>query len=329
MTQTTADVVIVGAGPVGLYAGYYAGFRGLSAVLLDSLPEVGGQISAMYPEKYLYDIAAFPQIKGRDLVGNLADQMSVFGHPIYMGEQATTLEGELGAFVVSTDTGRRIHARAVLVTGGIGTFTPRRAPVGSEYEGRGLSYFVKEPELMRGSDVVILGGGDSAVDWALALEGLARSVTLVHRREQFRAHEHSLALLRASSVDVITSANLTAVHGDDALSSVEITRAGTVLNRPADHLVSALGFIADLGPLTQWGLEMRERFIAVDQHMSTSRRGVYSAGDITDFDGKVRLLSVGFGEAATAINNLAVALRPELSLMPGHSSDQVESGALV
>ncbi|WP_127817807.1 NAD(P)/FAD-dependent oxidoreductase [Microbacterium sp. CPCC 204701] len=324
-----ADVLIVGAGPVGLYAAYYAGFRGMSAIVVDSLPEVGGQISAMYPEKYLYDIAGFPRIKGRELVENLTAQMSVFAHPVLLGEQAVSLAGELGDFELTTASGHRFHARSVVITGGIGTFTPRRPPVATEYEGRGLSYFVKDPELLRGADVVVLGGGDSAVDWALTLEDVAGSVALVHRRDQFRAHEHSLALLRASRVEVLTSAQIAAAYGEDVLNAVDVVCAGETLSRKADHVVSALGFIADLGPLTEWGLEMRERHIAVDPHMSTSRRGVYAAGDISDFDGKVRLLAVGFGEAATAINNLAVALRPELSLMPGHSSDQVTSGALV
>ena len=322
------DVVIVGAGPVGLYAAYYAGFRGLSAVLIDSLPELGGQIAAMYPEKYLYDIAGFPRIKGRELVANLAEQMSVFGHAVYLGEQAETLDGELGAFVVRTSAGRDVRARAVLITGGIGTFTPRRPPVPQHYEERGLSYFVKDPELLRGSDVVVLGGGDSAVDWALTLEGIARSVVLVHRRAQFRAHEHSLAELGSSSVEIVTDAQVVGAHGEERLTAVDIAVGDGVERREVHHVVSALGFIANLGPLADWGFDLRERHIAVDPQMSTSRRGVYAAGDITDFDGKVRLLSVGFGEAATAINNLAVALRPELSLMPGHSSDQITSGAM-
>lgn len=323
------DVIIIGAGPVGLYAGYYAGFRGLSAVLVDSLPEVGGQISAMYPEKYLFDIAGFPRIKGRELVANLTDQMAVFHHPVLLGEQAVALEGEIGEFAVTLASGGRVRARSVLITGGIGAFTPRRPPVGAEFEGRGLSYFVKDPELLRGGDVVVIGGGDSAVDWALTLEGVAKSVTLVHRRAQFRAHEHSLSLLRDSTVEIVTNAQIAGAYGDGALAAVDIDAGGTVTRRDVQHVVSALGFIADLGPLAEWGFALRERHIAVDPHMSTTRPGVYAAGDITDFDGKVRLLAVGFGEAATAINNLAVALRPELSLMPGHSSDQVASGALV
>ncbi|MFK0156642.1 NAD(P)/FAD-dependent oxidoreductase [Streptomyces sp. NPDC090499] len=316
------DVLIVGAGPVGLYASYYAGFRGLSAVILDSLSEVGGQISAMYPEKYLYDIAGFPQIRGRDLIKSLDEQAGRFDHPVLLGQQATALDGEPGAFVVTTSEGVRIRARAVLLTSGIGTFTPRTPPAGAEYLGRGVSYFVTDPESLADQDVVVLGGGDSAVDWALMLESVARKVTLVHRRDQFRAHGHSVKLLHESRVEILTRARLIGVQGDEALRAVEVDHDGGTKVLDADHVVSALGFIADLGPLLDWRLEMRDRYVAVDQRMATSRDGVYAAGDLADFDGKVRLLSVGFGEAATAVNNLAVRLDPAQSLMPAHSSDQ-------
>lgn len=317
------DVLIVGAGPVGLYAAYYAGFRGLSTVVVDSLDEVGGQITAMYPEKYLYDIAGFPQIRGRDLVGNLAAQAAQFDMPILLDHQVRTVEGELGDFLVTTAPGARIRTRTILLTSGIGTFTPRPSAVGEEFLGRGLSYFVTDPEAIRGKRAVVLGGGDSAVDWALMLEPIAAQVTLVHRRAQFRAHAHSVKLLKDSSVELITGAQVVGACGQHRLEAVEVEHEGRRVRVEADHVVSALGFVADLGPLLDWGLEMRGRHVAVDQTMRTSREGIYAAGDLSDFDGKVRLLSVGFGEAATAVNNLAVRLHPEQSLMPAHSSDKM------
>lgn len=323
-TKEPLDVLIVGAGPVGLYASYYAGFRGLTSMVVDSLEEAGGQIAAMYPEKLLYDIAGFPAVRGRDLVANLLEQSSQFDSHLLLGHQALTLEGGLGAFVVTTDRGVSISARTILVTGGIGTFTPRPPGAGLEFLGRGLSYFVRDPEGMRAKQVVVVGGGDSAVDWALMLERLAAKVTLVHRREQFRAHAHSVRLLQESNVSIITNARVLDVQGDSRVRSVTVeAKGGEPQVIEADEVVSALGFIAELGPLLDWGLDVQDRYITVDQHMMTSREGVYAAGDIADFDGKVRLLAVGFGEAATAINNLTVSLHPELSLMPPHSSDQI------
>lgn len=322
------DVLIVGAGPVGLYASYYAGFRGLTAMVVDSLEEVGGQISAMYPEKYLYDIAGFPQVRGRDLVAALADQAAVFQHPVLLGQQARTLQTQGDGYLVTTDKGVQISARSILLTSGIGTFTPRPPTAGEEYVGRGLSYFVSDPSVHRGQRVVVVGGGDSAVDWALMLEEVAEQVTLVHRRDQFRAHAHSVQLLNSSSVEIVTNAKMVAVHGTESLTAVELDLAGERRTIDTDHVVSALGFVADLGPLLHWGIEMSGRYVAVDQHMRTSKAGIYAAGDLADFDGKVRLLSVGFGEAATAVNTLAVYLDSSRSLMPGHSSDQLVAGGV-
>lgn len=320
------DLLIIGAGPVGLFASYYAGFRGLTTTLVDSLSVVGGQITAMYPEKLMYDIAGFPAVRGRDLVAALERQASVFDQPVFLGHQAVTLRGEQGDFTVTTDQGATIRTRTVLLTGGIGTFTPRPCPVGEKFLGHGLSYFVTDPEQYRDQDVVVLGGGDSAVDWALMLEVVARSVTLVHRRARFRAHAHSVTQLEKSSVRIMTDAQVTSISGGSHVELVVVKDKDDEHDIKATQVVSALGFIADLGPLTKWGLEMRERHIAVDQRMHTSRPGVFAAGDLTDFDGKVRLLVTGFGEAATAVNHAAVLVHPEESLTPAHSSDQPPGG---
>jgi thioredoxin reductase (NADPH) len=318
------DVLIIGAGPVGLYGAYYAGFRGLSVGVMDSLPEPGGQISAMYPEKLIYDIAGFPTVKGRELVERLLAQAGRFSPHYLLGEQADQLERlPDGRLRIVTASGAQMTCRAVVIAGGIGRFAPRPIPAGQEFLGRGLEHFVPRPDTYAGKDVVIVGGGDSACDWALALEPVARSVTLVHRREAFRAHRHTVDLLRRSSVKMLTPYTVSGLQGTARVESVEISevKAKTTRTLACDEVVAALGFTADLGSLESWGLTVRDRRILVDSRMSTGVHLVYAAGDIADYEGKVRLIAVGFGEVATAVNNAAVALDPDLELFPGHSTD--------
>jgi thioredoxin reductase len=335
--QTTAapgravevDLLVVGAGPAGLYAAYYAGFRGLRTAIVDSLPEPGGQVTALYPEKMVYDVAGFPGIKGRDLVAGLVEQAARFDPVYLLGERAEHLTNEAGhrpragdRLVVTTDKGTRVTTGAVVITGGIGTFTPRPLPGGAEWEGRGLAYVVKELAAHTGQDVVIVGGGDSAVDWALALDGLASSVTLVHRRKHFRAHAASVADMEKGATVLVTDAQVDSLEGDERLHTVHVKhKDGAVTSHKANSVIAALGFTADIGPLETWGIEIVDRKIMVDTAMRTSVAGVYSAGDITEYAGKVRLIAVGFGEAATAVNNAATYLDPDQPLFPGHSSD--------
>jgi len=323
------DLLVVGAGPAGLYAAYYAGFRGLRTAIVDSLPEPGGQVTALYPEKMVYDVAGFPGIKGRDLVAGLVEQAARFDPAYVLGERAEHLTNEAGhrprageRLVVTTDKGTRISTGAVVITGGIGTFTPRPLPGGAEWEGRGLTYVVKELAAHAGQDVVIVGGGDSAVDWALALDGLAASVTLVHRRKHFRAHAASVTDLEKGATVLVTDAQVDSLEGDERLHTVHVKhKDGAVTSHKANSVIAALGFTADIGPLETWGIEIVDRKIMVDTAMRTSAPGVYSAGDITEYPGKVRLIAVGFGEAATAVNNAATYLDPDQPLFPGHSSD--------
>ncbi|MGY1631433.1 NAD(P)/FAD-dependent oxidoreductase [Geodermatophilus sp. SYSU D01186] len=327
--RVDVDLLVVGAGPAGLYAAYYAGFRGLRTAVVDSLPEPGGQVMALYPEKMVYDVAGFPGIKGRDLVAGLVQQAARFDPVYVLDERAESLTDEAGhrpragaRLVVTTDKGTRISCGAVVVTGGIGTFTPRPLPGGAAWEGRGLTYVVKELAAHAGQDVVIVGGGDSAVDWALALEPIAASVTLVHRRRHFRAHAASVADLERGRTVLVTDAQVDSLEGDDVLHTVHVrTKDGTVTPHKAQAVIAALGFTADIGPLETWGLDIVDRKIMVDTAMRTSVPGVYSAGDITEYAGKVRLIAVGFGEAATAVNNAATYLDPDQPLFPGHSSD--------
>jgi len=315
------DILVIGAGPTGLFATYYAGFRGMRVAVVDSLPELGGQITAMYPEKQILDVAGFPTVKGRDLVAGLVEQAST-AHPEYfLDRTATSLTEEPDAAVVGLDDGTTIRAKALLITAGIGKFSPRPLPAGDGWLGRGMEFFVPSFAPYAGKDVVIVGGGDSAFDWALHLEPVARSVTLVHRRDAFRAHQRTVAAVRSSSVEILTRAEVSALRGNGVLESVEISVDGAPVTRPAQALVAALGFVADLGPLQQWGIEVSKRHVVVDASMRTSRDRVFAAGDVTEYPGKVRLIAVGFGEAATAVNNAAVVVDPAAHVFPGHSSE--------
>jgi thioredoxin reductase (NADPH) len=317
----SVDMLIVGAGPVGLFGAYYAGVRTLTTAVLDSLEEPGGQITAMYPEKAIFDVAGFPAIPGRQLVAQLVAQAAPHDPQYFLGHQAVELERGDGGFAVTTSQGARIECRSILITGGIGTFTPRPLPVGGEYLGRGLFHFVPDPTAYEGQHVVVVGGGDSALDWALMLEPIAKSVTIVHRRAEFRAHPHSVNLLRASSVTMLTDAQIGGVRGDPDVTEVDIDVAGTLTTLPCDKLVAALGFTANLGPLMEWGIEIRKRQIMVDTMGRTTVPGIYAAGDIVDYEGKVKLIATGFGEVATAVNNAAAYLNPNVSAFPGHLSD--------
>jgi thioredoxin reductase (NADPH) len=319
---THVDLLIVGAGPTGLYGAYYAGFRDLRVALLDALPEVGGQITAMYPEKLIYDVAGFPAIRGQALVDALREQAGQWDPVLLLGRSAVEVHHHADGVTVHTSGGETVHAKALLITAGIGNFTPRELPAGTEYEGRGLRYFVPRLDELAGRDVVVVGGGDSALDWALGLEPIARSVTLVHRREKFRAHERSVAQLRAGSVRVLTPYEVHKCSGDPHLEEVVVrTRDGVTEALAATDLVAALGFIADLGPIESWGLQLRRRHIRVDRTMRTNQPRVFAAGDIADYDGKVKLISIGFGEAALAVNHITTVVRPGTSAAPGHSSD--------
>jgi ferredoxin/flavodoxin---NADP+ reductase len=317
------DLLIVGAGPAGLYAAYYAGFRGMSVALMDSLPEPGGQVTALYPEKMIYDVAGFPAIKGQDLIDNLVKQAAPFNPAYLLGHRAEEMELTDERVVITSHRDLEVAAKAMVITGGIGTFTPRPLPDAEEFEGRGLRYFVPKLDELADQDVLIVGGGDSAFDWAHSLESIAKSITLIHRRDKFRAHEHTVAQVMASTVRVMTHTEVARIIGQDHVEAVEVFNNQTDDRETlkVQAVVAALGFTADLGPLTRWGLDQRKRHIVVDTSMRTNLPRVFAAGDITEYEGKVRLISVGFGEAAIAVNNAAPVIDPALKLFPVHSSD--------
>jgi thioredoxin reductase len=319
--RVEADLLVVGAGPTGLFAAYYAGFRGMTVAVVDSLPELGGQITAMYPEKQIFDVAGFRSVKGRDLVEALVAQAATAEPTYVLGRTATSLERGAESLTIGLDDGTAVVARAVLVTAGIGKFTPRPLAAGDGWLGRGLEFFVPSFAPYAGKDVVIVGGGDTAFDWALHLEPIASSVILVHRRDAFRAHERTVAAVRAAEVEILTNAEVTALRGDPTVEEVDLTVAGEPVTRKAQAVVAALGFVADLGPLQEWGIATSKRHIVVDQAMRTTLPRVFAAGDVTEYTGKVRLIAVGFGEAATAVNNAAATIDPAAHVFPGHSSE--------
>ncbi|MEY4323498.1 MAG: hypothetical protein RL410_1279 [Actinomycetota bacterium] len=319
---TSYDLAIIGAGPAGLYAAYYAGFRGFSVAVIDALPEPGGQVSAMYPEKEIFDIAGFPQVKGRDLVDGLLKQANAFSPSLHMNEQVTNLVAHDEGVMLTCESGLEVRAKAAIITAGIGAFSPRPLPVGMEWLGKGLVHFVPKLSDHANKDIVIVGGGDSAFDWAYSLKPIAKSVTIVHRRDAFRAHAATVDQVKDMGVELITSAEVSAVSGSDSVESVTVTskESGETRVLPAQTVVAALGFVANIGPIAQWGIELEKRHIKVSSSMQTSIPRVFAAGDITTYDGKVALIAVGFGEAALAVNNAAPFINPEFGVFPGHSS---------
>ncbi|MEV0680000.1 NAD(P)/FAD-dependent oxidoreductase [Actinosynnema sp. NPDC050436] len=316
------DLLIVGAGPTGLFAAYYAGFRDLSVALVDSLPEAGGQITAMYPEKMIFDVAGFPAVRGRELVTALVRQADQWNPTYLLGRQARSLSSVDDRLAVELADGGVVRARSVLVTAGIGEFKPRPLPAGDGWLDRGVVHFVPALNVHTGQDVVVVGGGDSAFDWALALHPIAASVTVVHRRATFRAHPPTVRQVRELGVEIVTDAEVLSLRGDDRVAEVELgLKGGDRKVLPAQAVVAALGFTADLGPIETWGVELDHRAIVVDSTMKTARDRVYAAGDVAQYPGKVKLIATGFGEAATAVNNIAVELDPDAHLFPGHSSN--------
>lgn len=322
--RRSVDVVVVGAGPVGLFATYCAGFRGLSVVVVDAYEAPGGQVTALYPNKRIWDVAAVPGITGGDFIANLLRQADEYAPEYRFGVRVVSLRAaeEADGVIVGLSDGNLIGTRAVVLATGVGGIEPRPLPVGHEWLGRGVTYAVPDPAEHAGEDVVVVGGGDSALDWAIELAATARSVTVVHRRRSFRAHAASVARAGDLGVEMITDAEVVSVDGDERVRSVTVSRDAEQRSLPAGLVVGALGLLSDVGPLREWGLEMHDRRIVVDRSMHTSMQAVFAAGDATWYPGKVALLATGFGEAATAVNNAALLLDPEAELAPGHSTDK-------
>ena len=319
------DLIIVGGGPAGLFAAFYGGMRQASVKIIESMPQLGGQLAALYPEKYIYDVAGFPKVTAQELVDRLKEQLSLFKPEVCLEEKVhNVVKRDERLFEVTTDKGTH-YAKAVILTAGVGAFEPRRLelPEAAKYEKKNLHYFVGDLERFRNRTVVITGGGDSAVDWSLMLEPIAKSVTLIHRRDKFRAHEHSVENLMKSSVRVLTPKEITALHGEHYIEAVAVTDVKTkeTIMLEADDVIVNFGFISSLGPIADWGIDIERGSIVVDTRMQTNIPGIFAAGDITTYPGKLKLIAVGFGEAPTAVNNAKVYIDPGAKLSPGHSSN--------
>jgi ferredoxin/flavodoxin---NADP+ reductase len=318
------DITIIGGGPAGLFTAFYGGMRQVSVKIIESMPQLGGQLSALYPEKYIYDVAGFPKVLAQDLINNLKEQLSRFQPTVCLEEKVENVEKKPNdIFEITTDKG--IHySRAVIITAGVGAFEPRKLehPDAAKYENANLHYFVTDLNSFKGQRVAVVGGGDSAVDWALMLEPIAKEVTLIHRRDKFRAHEHSVEMLMSSSVKVTTPYEIAALHGDERIERLTIVNNVTKEEREleVDAVIVNFGFISSLGPIKNWGLELEKGAILVNSRMETNIPGIYAAGDIATYPGKVKLIAVGFGEAPTAVNNAVAYINPDAKLQPGHSS---------
>lgn len=325
MTDKVYDITVIGAGPAGLFTAFYGGMRSASVKIIESLPHIGGQLTALYPEKYIYDVAGFPKIRAQQLIDNLEEQLSLFEQTIVLGQTVEKVERlPDNTFKLTTSTGDEHFSRVIIITAGNGAFEPRKLDIeGSEkYEKTNLHYFVKNMQQFAGQHVAILGGGDSAVDWALMLEPIAKKVTLIHRRNEFRAHEHSIQRLKESSVEIVTPYVPTDIEGDDHIRTLILqeTRGENMKRIDVDAVICNYGFISKLGPIANWGLEIEKNSIVVNSKMETNIPGIYAVGDVNTYAGKVKLIATGFGEAPTAVNNAMQYLDPKARVQPRHST---------
>ena len=335
--QDVKDITIIGAGPTGLFGAFYAGMRGASCRLIDNLDQVGGQLTALYPEKYIFDVAGFPKVLSKDLVKGMAEQAFQFKPPVHLGENVTGLkrDSENGqpAFTVVTERDE-YPSRTVLIAGGIGAFTPRKLPLKDvdRWYGRGLHDRVLDPKVFSGKRVLLVGGGDSAFDWAVNLQGIARSIVMIHRRDGFRAHAATVRqvqeLSAAGKMELRTFWELRMIHGDERIDAVTIYNSKTKLEErlAVDSVIPQLGFISSLGAIAQWGLDIEKGEIKVSQTMATNLPGVFAAGDITTYPGKLKLIATGAAEAAIAVNHAVHFINPASKVEPGHSSNMALFG---
>jgi len=326
------DITIIGAGPTGLFAAFYAGLREMRTKIIEALPEPGGQLAVLYPEKYIYDVPGHPKVLAKDLVRMLVEQTNLFAPTFVYGERIETITRKTvgGEEVWRVGTVTTAHlSRTVLITAGIGAFEPNRLdrPGVEEYADRGVYYFVKDKRPFRGKRILIIGGGDTAVDWALNLKDWASHITLIHRRDGFRAHESSLAQLRTTDIPIMVFWELKRIEGDGKQvkkATIYNNKTGEERELDVDIVLISIGFKANLGAIQHWGLEMADvRHIKVNGLMETNLPGVFAAGDIASVEGSValNLIVTGFGQAAIAANAAKQKIDPGSRIFPGHSSE--------
>ena len=330
--QELKDISIIGGGPTGLFAAFYAGMRGASARIIDALPALGGQLMALYPEKFIFDVAGFPKVLAKDLVRDMTTQALQFGTTTHLGEIVTGLrrveDGNGGHFVLETDGGD-YPSRTIVIAAGIGAFEARRLGIEGEdaYEEKGLYFKVLDPKAFVGQRVLLVGGGDSAFDWAVNLQGVAHKIMLIHRREGFRAHAATInqvhELSREGRCDFRTFWEVKKIEGAGKVERVTIFNNKTKEEETIelDAIIPLLGFHSDLGAIKEWGLDTEKADIKVNQLMETNVPGIYAAGDITSYPGKLKLIATGASEACIAVNNAVHHINPKAKVNPGHSSN--------
>jgi thioredoxin reductase (NADPH) len=326
-TPDSYDITIIGGGPSGLFAAFYAGLRAAKTKIIDSLPQLGGQLATLYPDKYIYDIPGFPRVLAREFVDRQVEQALEHDPAVCLNEKVIRLtRRQDGLLELETEPGILHLSRTAIIAAGVGAFVPRKldVPGVQRMEGKGIYYFVENLDEFSGRRVLVVGGGDTALDWAHSLLGTAAQVTLIHRRGTFRAHEQSVADILASECDVLRHHELQALHGKDRVEAATIfnNRTGDEQTIDIDAIVLGLGFLANLGPIKTWGLDIVRNSILVDSTFQTNLRGVYAVGDISTYDGKLKLIATATAEAAVAVNYAKNFIDPEAKVAPGHSSDR-------
>jgi thioredoxin reductase (NADPH) len=327
MPNDVRDITIIGGGPTGLFAAFYGGMRGRSTRIIDSLPELGGQLTALYPEKDVFDVGGFPKILAKDLARNLVQQAMQFEPEVVLDEQVQEVRWEGGHFSLRTKSDVYL-SKSVVVAGGKGAFEPMRleVPGYDTFLHAGVEYAVRNPEVYQGKRVVIVGGGDSALDWVLIMKEVAERTTLVHRRDGWRAHQATVARMEeaveAGEIELRTFHEVREIHGSDHVEGVTIfdNRTDEDTTLPCDVVLTFLGFKPDLGPIAEWGIVVEKNRVKVNSLMETSVPGIYAAGDLVAYEGKLDLIATGFAEAAIAVNNAVHFVDPSARVNPGHST---------
>lgn len=319
MSKIETDILIIGAGPVGLFAVFEAGLLGLKCHIIDALAKPGGQCAEIYPKKPIYDIPGMPEVMAGDLIDNLLEQIKPFSPGYTLGERAEKLiKNEDGSFDVVTNMNKVHNAKVIAIAGGLGSFEPRKPPLDSilDYEGKGVEYIVKNPEYFQDKKIVIAGGGDSALDWTIELSKLAKKVTLVHRRNEFRGAVDSVEkvqkLKNSSIIDVITPAEVIKLSGKDKLESLEINHNDDFKTIETDFFIPLFGLVPKLGGISNWGLDLKKNSIVVNNSLDyqTNVPGVFAIGDINTYPGKLKLILCGFHEATLMCQSAYKIINP-------------------
>lgn len=327
-TKQVYDVTIIGAGPIGLFTAFYAGMRNMSVQIIDSLPQIGGQLTALYPEKFIYDVAGFPKIQAKELINNLEEQMKQFQPSIFLNETVEEVERQSDeTFLIKTNRGN-YFSKSIIITAGNGSFQPRKLAINGieKFEDTNLHYYIKDINHFKNKNVLLFGGGDSAVDWATMLEPISKQVTLVHRREEFRAHESSIENLRKSNVTILTPYVPEKLIGERRIEQVVLKhgKSSEEIAIDVDEVIVNFGFVSNLGPIKNWGLSIERNNIVVNSKMETNIPGIFACGDVCTYDGKMKLIATGFGEAPIAVSSAKMYIDPSAKRHTVHSTTLME-----